>query len=97
MLQKELRCPYCGRINDRHGSVHDDVEPAPGDLDVCWSCRQIAAFTDDLDLRTLEGEELRVAYRNNEVRAALQAGLMTSRASEALRITRALEKAQKKA
>lgn len=71
MIERKLRCPYCGRINDLHAELSGDDAPEEGDGSICWSCYGVARFSADGGLRALEGEELEEARRLPEVRAAL--------------------------
>lgn len=40
------RCPYCGRANPEHDGPTRDDRPSPGDVSICWGCRQVAVFDD---------------------------------------------------
>lgn len=54
----ECQCPACGENLDT--STHageEDFEPRPGDLSVCFYCREVSVFTDDLKLRPMTEAE----------------------------------------
>ena len=51
----ELRCPYCGRINDRHDEIDDPTAvPEPGAVCWCWRCENFAIVTELGTLRLLD-------------------------------------------
>lgn len=39
-----LFCPFCGKQHDHHQSVHEPADPEPGDIGVCWGCRNVFVF-----------------------------------------------------
>lgn len=62
----ELRCPKCGDQHDRASNFTDFDEamgfdpqpPKPGDLNVCFNCGSLAAYTQELELVLLTEPEL---------------------------------------
>lgn len=71
-LERELNCPHCGRSNDRHGGWKGKL-PKPGDVGICWKCRELAILTPFLFLRKPSPEEAAELERDPDVRRALAA------------------------
>lgn len=43
-MSNPIPCPSCGRSNDFHDSVTDEVNYEDGDVTICWSCHSLAVF-----------------------------------------------------
>jgi hypothetical protein len=58
--KNEAACPFCGKINDRHGAPFPEEErpPQPGDFSMCIGCGQIAVFAESMQLRSLTAAEM---------------------------------------
>ena len=52
-MSKLPACPACGKINDTHVAMEQDLRPESGDLTICAYCLSINGFTDDLSLAPL--------------------------------------------
>lgn len=51
-------CPYCLRENDSHAPTGDEKDtPEPGDVSICWLCRNIGMFTEEGTVRKISPEE----------------------------------------
>ena len=72
MTTTAIACPYCGRENDSHTSADPRDRPAPGDVSICWGCRQIGLFT-DTGVRKPTAAEPAELEQAPEVRQALAA------------------------
>ena len=51
-------CPTCGRENDAATHLTKDVGPSSGDATICFGCRDILVFAEDLSLRLPTDAEL---------------------------------------
>lgn len=40
----ETECPHCHQLNDCHDDVAGQSQPQPGDVSLCWGCREVAVF-----------------------------------------------------
>lgn len=90
----ELRCPHCGRINDRHQRAPGEVPvPDDNDVSVCWRCGGLALFATVLGkvgLRLPTPEEQSALDAEPElaaVRAAIRKAQRPTDAVELLRRT----------
>lgn len=54
----DLKCPACSRTVPLAAPARGEGEPGPGDVAVCWSCRNVLVFTDDMALRLAEADEI---------------------------------------
>jgi hypothetical protein len=63
---KPSACTSCGEEmdattmieeKDRKFTIHEDVEPEPGDFTICVKCGHVMGFCSDLTLRDLTPEE----------------------------------------
>ena len=52
----ESPCRTCGAIVE-FATTKDDSRPSPGDLSICFYCRTLSVFGDDLRLREPTDEE----------------------------------------
>lgn len=90
---REVACPFCGRLNDRHGEIDDPLaQPSKDDISICWGCLLIAVFDEDATggqvLRRPTPDERRRLYTDPDVSRALAAMTHTSRPQDALNVTR---------
>lgn len=46
-----VRCTNCGRVNDAVTGVSTSARPKPGNAAICFRCRHIMIYRDDLSLR----------------------------------------------
>ena len=53
-------CPTCGTTLDGATDVTGESTPSPGDFTICSGCHDILAFTDELGLRVLTEEDMKV-------------------------------------
>jgi hypothetical protein len=52
------KCLNCGKEMDAATSTEGDYAPQPGSIGICFHCRHLMAYADDLTLRELTGEEV---------------------------------------
>ena len=71
-FEQDLACPHCGRTNEAHAGVDDDQRPEPGDVSICWACRQPSLYT-ETGLRLPTAEEDAEIRSDPNVRQALAA------------------------
>lgn len=59
-LPKVVTCPECGATHDmaRNFDPEDDDPPVCGDLVICFDCQTVNMYTEGLELRSLNEEEL---------------------------------------
>jgi hypothetical protein len=61
-------CPYCGHCHEAATDlVHHDQKPSAGDFTVCIECANILVFTDTLETKKPNNEELKCAQNIPEL------------------------------
>lgn len=68
-----MKCPHCGREHEYHDGSTPDAKPKPGDVSVCWKCRNFGIYT-NFGIRLPTPEEDAEIRSDPKVRAVL--GLM---------------------
>lgn len=87
-MNRELRCPHCGRPNDMHETVQG-AEPVPGqDVGICWKCHGLVKLTPFGFLRKLTPEEEEKERSEPDVRRALAAITESYTPDQALELLR---------
>jgi glutaredoxin len=72
---KEHACPWCKRLNDAVTASEQNKGtkiPEPGDMAICYGCRNLLVFTDE-GARRATPEEQNDAMKEPNVRDALEA------------------------
>jgi hypothetical protein len=59
-------CPHCKRKNHFHSNV-DGASPLPGDFSICWDCKGIATYDEDLHLVHLTLEQMEVLKDHEDI------------------------------
>jgi len=65
--KKNSPCPNCGKELNSACGLDSEDGPSPGDFTVCIGCGYILAFTEDLGVRELTGEEAIEAAGREEI------------------------------
>jgi len=72
------RCPFCGVLHDDATQIAgESAGPAPGDISLCLECGEWSVFTDGVDKRPCNDEELDFIGNDRTCRAARSAWVMT--------------------
>jgi hypothetical protein len=88
-MDRELRCPHCGRINDTHQRPETSADPEPGDIGICWKCHGLAMLTPFGFLRgPNDPEEAAEWEADSDVKRARAAMSESYTPSQALRLFR---------
>ncbi len=65
-------CPNCGKVLDKATSANlDGHKPRPGDVSVCWKCKAILVFNNDLILMNPAEEELVLIKQHPDIKRIL--------------------------
>jgi len=84
----DVTCPHCGRTNNFHSDIDGQATPAPGDMSVCWKCRRVGVYAEDLSIRKPTVSEQNEIDADGGVKRALAAMTESNYPAEALRLTR---------
>ena len=58
ILAAKSPCPECGAMLEAATSVLGTTGPTPGDMTICYKCRALLAFGENLVLRRCTDDEL---------------------------------------
>lgn len=52
-FRREVRCPYCGTVQDRHTAYAptESRGPREGDIAVCTDCAEVSVFDSELNMK----------------------------------------------
>lgn len=73
LVKADLRCPHCGVPAEEQDARSPKSRPRPGDISMCWDCRNLGVFVetpDGLSLRVPTDAERDELERDPRVRAA---------------------------
>jgi hypothetical protein len=70
---RPIRCPHCGGLVDTSCCFFKDKAPAPGDMTICFLCRELAVYTRKMNLRLPTERELYAIAGDERLRLALRA------------------------
>jgi hypothetical protein len=56
----ESHCTNCGMVVSAATGIDSNAQPSPGDVTVCFECGHVMIFDDDLKVRDLTGDEIRM-------------------------------------
>jgi hypothetical protein len=59
-------CPHCRKRNQYHSNV-DGAAPSPGDFSICWTCKGVAAYNEDLQLVHLTPEQMEILKDHEDI------------------------------
>ena len=69
----DLKCPQCGRLNERHDGATPNSKPSEGSISICWKCSGIGIFAmtnGALEIRLPSAEEQAELEAHPQIRAA---------------------------
>ena len=64
---EDAKCLKCGNKLNRASGLGHDEQPEPGNISICVRCGNIAAFDDNLQVRPLTDEELKITNAQDEI------------------------------
>ena len=69
----ESACTACGKTLDSAACVGEDAMPTEGDITLCIGCGHLMAFDQDLKLRELTAQEMKMIAGDQRLLAASKA------------------------
>lgn len=73
MIEVDLTCAWCGKVNEFHDGRYAGQVPRPGDVLLCWTCRRLSVVTPLHTTRRPIGDELATFATDPDVIAARSA------------------------